>query len=37
MILSVLSFIPFYTHQQELNQYEQPKAATATATSDAFC
>lgn len=36
MILSVLSFIPFYIHQQELNQHEQPKAATTTATSNAL-
>lgn len=36
MILSVLSFIPFYTHQQELNQHEQPKAATTAATSNAL-
>ncbi|MDH4603739.1 hypothetical protein JW321_13395 [Pseudomonas syringae pv. papulans] len=36
MILSVLSFIPFYTHQQELNQHEQSKAATAAATPNAL-
>jgi len=35
MTLSVLSFIPFYTHQQELNQHEQSKAATSTSTSNA--
>ncbi|AQT97470.1 hypothetical protein B1R45_17280 [Pseudomonas azotoformans] len=36
MILSVLSFVPFYTHQQELNQHEQSKAASATAPSNAL-
>jgi hypothetical protein len=36
MVLSVLSFVPFYTHQQELNQHEQSKAATAAATSNAL-
>lgn len=35
MTLSVLSFIPFYTHQQDLNQHEQSKAAAAT-TSNAL-
>lgn len=36
MILSVLSFIPFYTHQQELSQHEQSKATTASTTSNAL-
>ena len=36
MILSVLSFIPFYTHQQELTQHEQSKTASATAPSNAL-
>lgn len=36
MILSVLSFVPFYTHQQELNQHEQSKAATSTTPSNAL-
>ncbi|VVO57332.1 MULTISPECIES: hypothetical protein [Pseudomonas] len=36
MIFSVLSFIPFYTHQQELNQHEQSKASATSATSNAL-
>ncbi|WP_256574592.1 hypothetical protein [Pseudomonas sp. B15(2017)] len=36
MIFSVLSFVPFYTHQQELNQHEQSKASTTSSTSDAL-
>lgn len=36
MILSVVSFVPFYTHQQELNQHEQSKTSTATAASNAL-
>ncbi|KAE9642629.1 hypothetical protein EJA70_18185 [Pseudomonas sp. PB103] len=36
MILSVLSFVPFYTHQRELNQHEQSKTASATAPPNAL-
>lgn len=36
MILSVLSFVPFYTHQQELNQHEQSKATTTPAPANAL-
>ncbi|WP_256587238.1 hypothetical protein [Pseudomonas sp. Irchel s3a12] len=36
MIFSVLSFVPFYTHQQELNQHEQSKASTTPAPSNAL-
>ena len=34
MILSVFSFIPFYIHQQEPSPNEQPKAATASTTTN---
>lgn len=34
MILSVLSFVPFYLHQQEQKQYEQSKTATAAAATN---
>lgn len=36
MILSVLSFVPFYTHQQELTKHEQSKAAAASPPADAL-
>jgi hypothetical protein len=36
MIFSVLSFVPFYSHQQELNQHEQSKASTTSATTNAL-
>ncbi|MBV6748955.1 hypothetical protein KV580_01505 [Pseudomonas chlororaphis] len=36
MILSIFSFIPFFIHQQELNQHEQSKAATSTSTTNAI-
>lgn len=35
MILSVASFVPFYVHQQEINQHEQSKTTTATPASNA--
>lgn len=36
MIFSVLSFVPFYTHQQELNHHEQSKASAPPAPSNAL-